>query len=189
MFLAIVVLFIFNTNLSAAKYHYKTKCPQWNLGGIAYYNGVEQNRPFSAVPSEFCWDIVKIEGLGIYNRSFYGHEILTRNQSLADWYAWHIKHVYGEDFVGIYVTVVVFGHAPRTPIVVLNNSAGNLIEENDIISPNGSTYNGKEFKFFIRHKPLAYINNPMNPFPEVDISGELLMYNSWHKLKDVVYIR
>jgi|GEM_PF-5599389 len=176
LFLAIVLLFVFNTSSSVAKYPYSTKCPQWNLGQTVSYKGVKQNRPYSAVPTEFCWDIVQIEGLGLYNNSFYASEFLTTNQSLADWFAWHIRHVYGEDFVGIYVKVVVFGHGPRTPIIVFHGSAGNLIEEKDIISPNGSTYNGKEFKFFIRYKPLAYINNPRNPLPEVDIKCLFLFY-------------
>ena len=153
IFLFILSLCLFSISLNASPYPYHTKCPQWNLGDIVFYEGIQQNlTPSTALPLEFCWDAVAIYG-GIYsNGSFFqAYEELKTKESTANWYASFKETVYGEEFWGTIFRVVVFGSAPSIPILTFNNTSGNLIFQQNIISPNGSTYNGKEFLFFVRH--------------------------------------
>lgn len=174
-----------NISLNAAKYPYTTKCPQWELGDIVYYNGIQQNATGSTPPQEFCWDAVAIHGALFVNGSLLntGEELIS-NESYYDWLAGYKHTVYGEEFWGTIFRVVVFGQALQTPIVTFNDVSGNLISSSDIKSPSGNTFNGKEFLFFVRHTTVAsavYIS-------DLDIQGNLKVYDSGFNLKELTYI-
>ena len=151
IFLSIISLCIF---LSAAPYEYPTKCPQWEHGQIVYYNGIQQNVNGSTPPLEFCWDATRIEGLGLVsvNGTLYQSlfENLVSNESLFYWFANNIHYVYGEDYIGLYVKVLVTGYEQKTPIVWLGTTTATLVSKRDILSPSGNLWNGYEYTFFIR---------------------------------------
>ncbi|MCT7610241.1 hypothetical protein N5U14_05240 [Aliarcobacter butzleri] len=177
-----LLIYIFSINLNAAKYEYNTKCPQWEIGSKIIYEGVQIYNPPA---KDFCWDATKIEGYGIYNGVPYRAENLTSKQTIANWYANDIEYVYGEDFIGLYVYVVVMGYESKTPVVTLNGISGKLISSRTILSPSGNTYNGKEFKFFMRHIPLSQYTGTLS---ERKMSGELKVHDIGYKLKETTYI-
>jgi len=188
LFFIILGLIAFNSTLNAAVYPYSTKCPQWEHGQIVYYNGVQQNVNGSTPPLEFCWDATRIEGMIKYDGTFYEYEeLLTANQTIFNWYGYYIYNMYGEDYIGLFVRVVVMGYEQKTPIVRLNSTTGVLVQKNDILSPSGSIWNGYEYIFFINKMPLSIFTGNLN---ELGMAGELKVYSGSNTsiLKDSVYI-
>ncbi|MDN5108097.1 hypothetical protein PJV93_11365 [Aliarcobacter butzleri] len=185
LFLVILGFILFGISLNAATYN-KTKCPQWEHGAIVYYNGVQQNVRGATPPTEFCWDATLIQGYGYYNGAWYSQESLQSSESFADWYANYIHYIYGENYVGIYVKVVVMGYEQSTPTVKLGSTTGVLVEKNDILSPSGNIWNGYEYIFFINKMPLSQYTGTL---AERNMEGELKVYSGTNgALKDVTYI-
>lgn len=181
LFLTIITLTLFSISLNAANYP-NSKCPQLEQGDIVYYNGVQQNVP-GTMPSAFCWDALKIEGLGYYGGYWYPGEFLTTNESLADWYANYLYNIYGETHIGVYVTIVVMGYTQVVPTVKIGATIGTLIETTDIVSPIDKIHNGKVYRFFVRKIPLSqYIEDS-----QLDVNGYLEVYDG-ATLKDSTYI-
>ncbi len=189
LFFIILGFVSFNSMLNAAIYQYSTKCPQWEHGQIVYYNGIKQNVNGSTPPLEFCWDATRIEGMIKYDGIFYQHkELLTSIQSTFNWYGYYIYNTYGEDYLGLFVRVVVMGYEQKTPIVRLGITPGVLYQRNDILSPSGNIWNGYEYVFFINKMPLNTFNGNLN---ELGMAGELKVYsgNNVSILKDLTYIK
>lgn len=189
LFLIILGFIAFNSILNAAVYPYQTKCPQWEHGQIVYYDGIQQNINGSIPPLQFCWDATRIEGMIKYDGDFYEYEeLLTSNQTFFNWYGYYIHPFYGEEYIGLFVRVVVMGHEQKTPIVRLNTTSGLLVQRNDILSPSGNIWNGYEYIFFIRKIPLDEFTGNLN---DLSMSGELKIYNgsNINELKDYVYIK
>lgn len=189
LFLVVFGLVLFSINLNAAKYPYTTKCPQWELGAIVYYNGVKQNVRGATPPTEFCWDAIRVEGAILNNGELYEYnELLTTNESKVNLFAINKRpyNFYSEPHYGIYVRIVVMGYKQSTPGVKFGSRYGVLVQKNDIWSPSGKTWNGNEYVFFIGKMSVnEYQNNKLN----LDVEGSLEVYSGTNgALKDVTYI-
>lgn len=185
LFLTLFGFALFALALNAANYP-NSKCPQWEQGDIVYYNGVQQNVAGTA-PSAFCWDAIKISGLVKIGESYYDniYENLTSIQSLYNWFS-SIKstyYVYGENYYGVYITVVVMGYPQNVPTAKIGSTIGTLIQTTNIYSPINNILNGKEYRFFVRKIPVSqavYLS-------DIDIEGNLEVYDG-ATLKDSTYI-
>lgn len=182
LFLALFGFVLFSLSLNAANYP-NSKCPQWEQGDIVYYNGVQQNVAGTA-PSAFCWDATKIYGSIYYGGIRYTnqYENLISNESKYDWLAYYTYNVYGEDFLGVLVEVIVMGYPQNVPTLKIGSTIGTLIQTTNIYSPISNILNGKKYIFFVRKIPASqavYLS-------DIDIKGYLEVYDG--TLKDSTYI-
>jgi len=196
LFLSIAVLFTFNINLNAdlnselglSSAPYPINCPRWEHGQVVHYKGVQQNVA-GTTPEAFCWDIVRIEDTGIrfinsWQYKWEKYENIIRDESSYFWFANRIKYIYGEDYIGLYVKVVVIGMPSTTPFVRLNAIHGVLMGREAVLSPSRNILNGFEYTYFIPRRPLNTWNGTLN---ELQMAGELTVH-TFGELRDKVKI-
>ncbi len=115
-------------------------------------------------------------------------ENTTSNQTSAYWFGYLPYNLYGIDYYGLFVSVVVMGVNQKEPFVRFGTTHGELVGRQNILSPSGNIWNGYIYTYFIRKIPVDQFTGILS---EISMNGVVKVYNgkNINSLEDYLFIK